>query len=60
MIGTRTDFFARVNDAYPRGKAKEANRSFKEQCRAMEELLFPADRDEIARWDEDYKRMRKP
>src|SRR5262249_465384 len=59
MIGTRTDFFPRVNDAYPRGRAREASKSFQEQCRAMERELFPPARDELYRWDQEYKRMRK-
>src|SRR5262249_53894842 len=40
MIGTRTDFFPDHNAAYPRGKAREANKTFKEQCREMEKELF--------------------
>src|SRR5262249_8165349 len=59
MIGTRTDFFSHTWDAYARGKAKEANKSFQEQCRAMERELFPPARDELYRWDQDYKRMGK-
>jgi len=59
MVGTRTDFFPHHWQAYARGKAKEKKMSFKEQCRAMEEELFPPARDELYRWDEDYKRMGK-
>jgi len=58
-IGTRTDFFPHHWQAYPRGKAKEANKTFREQAREMEKELFPPARDELARWDQDYKRMRK-
>src|SRR5262245_8587159 len=58
-IGVRTDFFPDHNRAYPRGKARQASKTFREQCRAMERELFPADRDELYRWDEDYKRARK-
>jgi len=30
MIGTRTDFFPHTWDAYARGKAREANKSFRD------------------------------
>jgi len=43
MVGTRTDFFPHHWAAYPRGKAREENKSFKEQCRAMEKALFGED-----------------
>jgi hypothetical protein len=59
MIGTRSDFFRDHNRAYPRGRARKENMSFKEQCRSMERELFPAERDELARWNEDYRRMEK-
>jgi hypothetical protein len=58
-LGTRVDFFPDHNRAYERGKARDESKTFREQCKEMEELLFPEARDEIARWDEDYKRIRK-
>jgi hypothetical protein len=58
MIGTRTDFYPDHNRAYPRGKAREANKSFREQAREMEKALFGEDRDEIYRWDQDHKKAR--
>ena len=38
-LGVRTDFFPN-HRAYPRGKAREASKTFKERCRAMERELF--------------------
>src|SRR5262245_54331606 len=39
-VGTRLDFFPRHWRAYPRGKAKQENKNFHDQCREMEKELF--------------------
>jgi hypothetical protein len=55
MVGTRTDFFPQPWAAYPRGKAKQENKNFHDQCREMENELFQ-ERDEFLR---DYEARKK-
>ena len=57
-IGVRTDFFSDHNRAYPRGKAKQSGMPSRKEIDAMTRELFPEARDELYRWDEDYKKMR--
>jgi hypothetical protein len=54
-IGVRTDFFPKVNDAYPRGKAKEENKTFREQVQEMGRELF-GEKDEFLCG---YKKLQK-
>jgi len=50
-IGTRVDFFADHNLAYPRGKAKESGRPSRKEIDEMTRALFPESRDEAHRLD---------
>jgi hypothetical protein len=55
QIGVRTDFFKRVNDAYPRGKAAKETLPSQQQIKEMGEQLF-GEKDAFLA---DYKRRLK-
>jgi hypothetical protein len=56
-IGTRSDFYPKHWQAYPRGAAKKDGAPSKSAIKAMEKELY-GERDERDRWEREYKRLK--